>query len=91
MGQVKVYLYSLIHMFRHDPKPTSNVRVDNFLHDPQTRHEFRGLWLKGLTCLIKRSVSRLTNIILYPRHITDQHANTKCYPMIHPKNVTRSK
>jgi hypothetical protein len=48
-----VNIYSFIHISQHDLNLTSSIKIDNFLHDQQIRHEISELELKCLTCLIK--------------------------------------
>jgi hypothetical protein len=43
MGRVKLDLYSLIPMIRHDPNSTRDIKFDNLLHDSRTRYEISGL------------------------------------------------
>jgi hypothetical protein len=43
----------------------ATFRVDNFLHDPQTRHEISRLGLKSLTRLIKLAMLKSAYIVLY--------------------------
>jgi hypothetical protein len=34
-----IYLHNLIHMSRYDPKPTQDIKIVHFLHDPRNRHK----------------------------------------------------
>jgi hypothetical protein len=39
IGQLRVNLYSFIHMLRHDPNPIRDIIACNFLHNLRTRPE----------------------------------------------------
>jgi hypothetical protein len=60
MVQVRVDLYNLLFMPRHDLNPTRDTRINNYFEDLETQHESNRLGLRDLTCLI--TLIRLANL-----------------------------
>jgi hypothetical protein len=89
MDRIRVYLYNILLILRHDLNPTRDIIAGKLWHDSQTRHKFntkliRGIGFRSLTRLIKWIKLWLIYIILYSclDATRTRHSNSNCHPYL---------